>query len=241
MSGHSKWSTIKRKKGANDAARGKIFGKISKEIMIAVREGGADPTANTRLRTAIIKARSENMPNTNIDRVIKKSLGEFGNINYEEVCYEGYAGGGTAILVRCFTENKNRTGPEVRHTFSKYGGNIGELGCVSYMFSRKGIIVVDITKHKEEEVFETVLDIGIENVQSDGDGFEIETSPENFTKVMEVLETQSYTILHAEISQVPDSYVIQDEETTASTLILIEQLEELDDVQSVSHNLDLSE
>lgn len=243
MSGHSKWSTIKRKKGANDAARGKVFAKISKEIMIAVREGGsADANANTRLRAAIIKGHSENMPNSNIERAIKKGLGDSDGERFDEITYEGYAPGGIAVMVYCLTDNKNRTGPEVRHVFSKYGGNLGENGCVSYMFQRRGIILVARNGMSEDQMFEVALEAGADDVGVENDFFEIITSPELFSEVTKVLEEHKHTIEHAEISMIPDTYIkIDDKGTEQSAMTLIEQMEELDDVQLVSHNLELAD
>lgn len=241
MSGHSKWSTIKRKKGVNDAAKGKIFSKVTKEIIISVREGGGDPNTNSRLRTAIIKGRSGNMPNINIDRAIKKGLGNNDGVYYDEVSYEGYAIGGVAILVECLTDNKNRTGPEVRHVFSKYGGNLGENGCVSYMFSRKGIILLDNSAIKEEAMVDLAIESGAEDVQSSDDGIEVISSPELFNDIIGIFEEKNYGIIHAEILLVPDTYISLDEESTSRTLRLIEQMEDLDDVQVVSHNLNIPE
>ncbi len=239
MSGHSKWSTIKRKKGAQDAARGKIFSRIAKEIIIAARESGGDPNANAKLRTAITKAKSENMPNDNIERAIKRGTGETEGATYEEVVYEGYAKGGVAVMVECLTDNKNRTMPEIRHVFSKYGGSLGELGSVAYLFSRKGIIVYDAAQLSEEAFLEYALEGGAEDVKVEDGVCEVITAPELFSQVVQSMEDKACKPLQADIIRIPSSYVEHDEPTTEKILTLIEKLEELDDVQSVSHNLAL--
>ena len=238
MSGHSKWSTIKRKKGSNDAARGKIFSKISKEIIIAVKDGGPSPDNNTKLRDAIIKARAENMPNTNVERAIKKGAGDSSANKFEELSYEGYSPGGGAIFVACLTDNKNRTGPEVRNIFNKNGGNLGENGCVSYLFSRKGIIACK-SELDEEAFWDLLLETETEDIQKEEDEYMITTAFESFSHVLTILETQSCTILHAELSRIPESYIDLSEEDQSEALTLIEQLENLEDVQSVFHNLQL--
>lgn len=237
MSGHSKWSTIKRKKGAQDAARGKIFGRIVREIIIAAREGGGDPSANPRLRTAIIKAKSENMPGDNIDRAIKRGTGEVEGMRYEEVLYEGYAKGGVAVLVECLTDNKNRTTPEVRHAFSKYGGSMGESGCVAYLFARRGVLVYDAAVYGEEALFEAALESGAEDVQSADGVLEVLTDPDAFSEVASLLEQKNYKPMQADIMRIPATYIEQDAETSEKIIALIEKLEELDDVQAVWHNL----
>ena len=237
MSGHSKWSTIKRKKGAQDAARGKIFSKISKEIIIAAKEGGGDPDSNSRLRTAIIKARSENMPNDNIERAIKRATGEAEDVTYEEILYEAYAKGGVAVLVQCLTDNKNRTTPEVKHLLSKHGGSLGESGCVAYLFERKGVIVYDAKEYEEEVFFEAALDSGADDVQISDEFIEVSTTPDNFSQVAQNLEEKNYKPLKADVMLVPSTYVEQDADTAEKIMNLVEKLEELDDVQSVYHNL----
>ncbi len=241
MSGHSKWSTIKRKKGANDAARGKVFSKLSKEILVAVRESGPDPESNHRLRSAIIKARSENMPNDNITRIIKKGSGSTDTSNYEELHYEGYAPGGVAILVDCLTENKNRTGSEVRHSFQKLGGNLGENGSVSYLFSRKGIIVVEAKTCDEDMLFSLAIESGAEDVTMTGTNIEILCEPANFNSLVQSLSQANIEYENAEIALLPSSYISQTKEIEEKVLKLIEALEELDDVQSVYHNLDIQD
>lgn len=241
MSGHSKWSTIKRKKGANDAARGRVFGKISKEIMIAVQEGGGDPDANIRLRTAIIKGHAENMPNTNIERAIKKALGDGDKNKFASVTYEGYAPGGVAVLVECLTDNKNRTGPEVRHIFTKYEGNLGANGCVSYMFHRKGMVVTHQTDKSIDDVLEDIMECDVEDIEEHEGMYEITTTPDHFDAVVTLLKEKSYVIEHAEIMRVAETEMsIADVELEKQASILIEQMELLDDVQSVSHNLSVS-
>ncbi len=237
MSGHSKWSTIKRKKGAQDAARSKTFSRIAKEIIIAARESGGDPSTNAKLRTAITKAKSENMPNDNIERAIKRGMGETEGATYEEVVYEGYAKGGVAIMVECLTDNKNRTTPEIRHVFSKYGGSLGELGSVAYLFSRKGIIVYDATELSEELFFEYALESGAEDVKIENNVHEVITAPELFSHVVQKLEEKQCTPLQADIIRIPTNYVELDVQTSEKILTLIEKIEDLDDVQAVSHNL----
>ncbi len=241
MSGHSKWSTIKRKKGANDAARGKVFSKLSKEILVAVRESGPDPESNHRLRSAIIKARSENMPNDNITRIIKKGSGSTDTSNYEELHYEGYAPGGVAILVDCLTENKNRTGSEVRHSFQKLGGNLGENGSVSYLFSRKGIIVVETKTCDEDMLFSLAIESGAEDVTVTDTNIEILCEPANFNSLVQCLSDANIEYVNAEIALLPSNYVSHTKEMEEKVLKLIEALEELDDVQSVYHNLDIQD
>ena len=241
MSGHSKWSTIKRKKGANDAARGKVFSKISKEIMVAVREAGADPNTNHRLRSAIIKARTENMPNDNIDRAIKKGSGGQDGVNFEEIQYEGYGPGGVAILVSCLTDNKNRTGSEVRSTFTKKGGNLGEAGSVSYLFSRKGIIIVDKNAVDEDTLFSLALESGAEDISNNDTDIEILSPPEDFNTVIEALSNAKIVPVNAEIILLPSSYISQSKEIQEKILNLVGILEDLDDVQVVSHNLEIQE
>ncbi len=241
MSGHSKWSTIKRKKGANDAARGKVFSKISKEIMVAVREAGADPNTNHRLRSAIIKARSENMPNDNVERAIKKGSGGQDGTHFEEVQYEGYGPGGVAMLVSCLTDNKNRTGSEVRSTFTKSGGNLGEAGSVSYLFSRKGIIIVDANIVDEDTIFSLALEHGAEDVFNNNTEIEILTPPENFNAVVEALRTIDIAPMNAEITLLPSNYISQSNEIQEKALKLVGILEDLDDVQMVSHNLEIQD
>ena len=240
MSGHNKWSTIKNKKGKADAARGKIFTKIGREIAVAVKLGGPDPASNSRLRDIIAKARSNNMPNDNINRSIKKASGELGSINYEEMIYEGYGAGGVAVIVEALSDNKNRTVADVRHAFDKCGGSMGASGCVSWMFDKKGVIVIENTGEKDEdEVMMEVLDAGAEDFSAEDGAFEITTSPETFSEVREALEKQGYEFMSAEIDMVPQNWADVDEATQAKIEKLVDMLDDLDDVQNVYHNADM--
>lgn len=240
MSGHSKWSTIKRKKGAIDAKRGKIFTKLIKEITVAARMGGGDADANPRLRTAILAAKSENMPKDNIERAIKKGTGDLEGASYEEILYEGYGPGGVAILVETMTDNKNRTVADVRHYFSKSGGNLGESGCVGWMFDKKGIIVVDKETITEEELLEKALEAGAEDVVEEEGTFQVVTAPEDFNEVVENLDKAELKYEEASISMVPQNTIeVAEEKTARSLLKLMENLEDHDDVQKVHANFDI--
>ena len=239
MSGHSKWSTIKHKKGSMDAKRGKIFTKIIKEIIVAARHGGGDADGNPGLRTALLKAKAANMPKDNIARAIKKGTGELEGSDYVEMSYEGYGPSGVALLIQVLTDNKNRTAAEVRNILSKGGGNLGENGCVSYMFSRRGIIAVDAERHSEDDVIAAVLDAGVEDVTTEGDTVEVMTAPEDFEKVVEALAGAGIEHTMAEITMLPDSRITLDQGKTQKALSLIESLEDNDDVQSVATNLDI--
>lgn len=240
MSGHSKWSTIKRKKGAIDAKRGKIFTKLIKEITVAARMGGGDIEANPRLRSAVLSAKSENMPKDNIERAIKKGTGGLEGVSYEEILYEGYGPGGVAVLVETMTDNKNRTVADVRHYFSKSGGNLGESGCVGWMFDKKGVITVDKETISEEKLLEMALEAGAEDVVEEDSTFQIITSPEDFNEVTENLEKAGVQHLEASISMVPKNTVDVAEEKTARSLMkLLENLEDHDDVQKVHANFDI--
>ncbi|HEU19908.1 MAG TPA: YebC/PmpR family DNA-binding transcriptional regulator [Deltaproteobacteria bacterium] len=240
MSGHSKWSTIKHKKGAADAKRGKIFTKIIKEITIAARMGGGDPEGNARLRQAILVAKAENMPKDNIERAIKKGTGELaGAASYEEVTYEGYGPGGVAVLVEVMTDNKNRTVAEVRHIFSKHGGNLGENGCVAWMFDKKGSIVFDKSEVDEDELMELVLESGGEDVKEDESQFEVITDPDSFENVKDAIEHAGFSYILAEISMVPQTTVKLDEHRAVQMLKLMEKMEDNDDVQHVYANFDI--
>lgn len=239
MSGHNKWSSIKHKKGAQDAKRGKIFTKIIKEITVAARNGGGDPDTNPALRTAVNKAKSENMPKDNIERAIKKGTGELEGVDYIELTYEGYGPGGVAILIETLTDNKNRTAADIRSIFSKHGGNLGESGSVAYMFQRKGIITFDAEQYSEDEIFEAALEAGAEDVTSEDGEIEVLTSPEEFSAVSESLETAGFKSLRSEVSMVPEATVSLDDETTAKALKLIDLIDDHDDVNSVSTNLDI--
>jgi YebC/PmpR family DNA-binding regulatory protein len=239
MSGHSKWATIRHKKGAADAKRGKLFSKIIKEITIAARMGGGELESNPRLRTAVMKARGANMPKDNIDRAIKKGTGEVGGDEYMELGYEGYGPGGVAIMVDALTDNKNRTAADVRSIFSKNGGNLGENGCVSYLFSRKGIIAYDAEKYDEDVVLEKALEAGAENVETSGEHIEVSCSPDEFESVLEALEAAGLEHVHAEIGKVPESTVTLDQDGTRKALRLIDLLDDHDDVQDVATNLEI--
>ena len=241
MSGHSKWSTIKRKKGANDAKRGQMFTKLIKEIPIAARSGGGDPAGNPRLRSAILAAKAENMPKDNIDRAIKKGTGELEGAVYEEILYEGYGPGGVAILVEAMTDNKNRTVADIRHFFTKSGGNLGTSNSVAWMFDQKGTIAVDKEGMSEEELMELALDAGAEDVSDEGDSFQILTAPEDFNEVLEKLEGK-VKFTEAGLSRIPKNTVAVTEEKTAQSLLrLLDNLEDHDDVQKVSANFDIAD
>ena len=240
MSGHSKWATIKRKKGAVDAKRGKAFTKIIKEIMVASRLGGGDPGGNPRLRSAILAAKAENMPKENIERAIKKGTGELEGVSYEEITYEGYGPGGVAVLVDCMTDNRVRTVADVRYFFSKSGGNLGESGCVSWMFDKKGAIQVDKKTIAEEQLMELALEAGAEDVVEEEEEFQVLTAPEDFEAVREALEAKGVAIGQAAVSMVPKTVVgIPDEKVARQLLRLLENLEEHDDVQNVHANFDI--
>ncbi len=236
MSGHSKWSTIKHKKGAQDAKRGKLFTKIIREISVAARAGGGSMDANPALRNAIIKARGVNMPNDNIERAIKKGTGELEGVQYEECSFEGYGPGGVALLIQCLTDNKNRTTADVRSIFNKHGGNLGENGCVSYMFARKGIIRISSDNVSEDELFEAALEAGAENVETEQKEFTVITESNSFDEVHQAL--QSFSPLYAEQALLPDNFISLDSEKAAKVLKIIELLEDNDDVQEVANNLD---
>jgi YebC/PmpR family DNA-binding regulatory protein len=242
MSGHSKWSTIKRKKGALDAKRGKIFTKLIKEIMVAARMGGGDIDGNPRLRSAVIAAKAENMPKDNIERAIKKGSGELGGAVYDEILYEGYGPGGVAVLVETMTDNKNRTVADVRHFFAKNNGNLGENGCVGWMFDKRGVISVDAAGMDEEKLMELALEAGAEDVVNEDGSFQIYTAPEDFNAVVEQLEKSKVKMSEASILMVPKNTIEVTEEKTASNLLkLLESLEDHDDVQKVHANFDISE
>jgi len=241
MSGHSKWSTIKHKKGAADAKRGKIFTKLIKEITVAARMGGGDPNANPRLRTAVAGAKAQNMPQDNINRAIKKGTGELEGVNYEETTYEGYGPGGAAVLVEVMTDNKNRTVGEVRAIFGKNGGNMGESGCVAYMFEKKGYIVVPADAMGEDALMELVLEAGADDLQHSDDKYEIITAMENFDVVHKTLEEKSIPMEVAELTAIPSNTVPVDEKNGKALLRLMELLEDHDDVQKVYSNFDISD
>lgn len=239
MSGHSKWSTIKRKKGANDAARAKVFTKIGREITVCVKEGGPDPDANSRLRDLIQKAKQNNVPNDNIDRVIKKAAGGGEKNDYETVIYEGYGPCGVAVIVETLTDNRNRTAGDIRHYFDKFGGNLGQVGCVSFLFERKGVIVIENDGLNEEKVMDDVMNAGADDFNYGDEAIEITTSPDSFREVRDALEKMGYSFASAEIEQVPSTYTaIEDPELRGKMTRLLEALEDNDDVQEVWHNWD---
>jgi len=240
VSGHSKWSTIKRKKGANDAKRGKIFTKLIKEITVAAKMGGGDPDGNPRLRSAINAAKTENMPKDNIDRAIKKGTGDLDGAVYEEILYEGYGPAGVAVLVETMTDNKNRTVADIRHYFSKSNGNLGESGCVAWMFDKRGVIVVDAEGVEEEELMELAIEAGAEDVVEEEGSFRILTAPEDFNDVVDTLEKAEIKMDEASISMVPQNTVEVAEEKPAKNLLnLLDNLEDHDDVQKVHANFDI--
>jgi YebC/PmpR family DNA-binding regulatory protein len=240
MSGHSKWSTIKRKKGAVDAKRGKIFSRLTKEITVSARLGGPDPDGNPRLRAAIAAAKLENMPKDNIQRAINKGTGEGGSSNLEEVIYEGYGPEGVALMVESLTDNKNRTVSDVRHLFTKYGGSMGEPGCVAWMFEKKGVIVFDQDAVQEDELLEAALECGAEDLQSTESQFEVLTDPANFLEVKETLEARGFEPAVAELQLRPQTTVAITEEQRAQTVLkLVESLEDHDDVNNVFANFDI--
>ena len=242
MSGHSKWSTIKRKKGAIDAKRGKAFTKIIKEITLAARLGGGDVEGNSRLRQAIMAAKEENMPKDNIERAIKKGLGGGeGAANYEEITYEGYGPGGVAVLVEIMTDNKNRTVAEIRHILSKHGGNLGENGCVAWIFNKKGSIVIDKKIIDEDALMELALDGGAEDVINDGNEFEVITDPASFEKVKKAIDAKGIKHLEATIGMIPSNTVKLDAHKAEQMLKLMEKLEDNDDVQNVYANFDIDD
>ena len=241
MSGHSKWATIKHKKGALDAKRGKIFTRLIKEITMAAKSGGGDPEGNPRLRTAVAAAKAENMPADNIKRAIQRGTGELEGVNYEEITFEGYGPGGVALLVEVTTDNRNRTVSEIRHAFTKGGGNMGEAGSVSWMFHKKGQIMVPKAAAKEDDLMNIVLETGGEDLNDDGDAWEILTPPNAFEPVLEAVKKAGITPSSSSVSMIPQNY-IKLEGSAASTMIrLLEALEEHDDVQNVHANFDIDQ
>ena len=239
MSGHSKWATIKHKKGIADAKRGQIFTKLIKEITVAAKMGGGDPDSNARLRTAILKARSDNMPKDNIERAIKKGAGELDGAVYYELTYEGYAPGGVALIIDTLTDNKNRTAADVRSTLTKLGGSLGTTGSVAYMFETKGVISYNAEEYTEDQILEAALDLGAEDISTSSDIIEIITEPNDFATILEGMREAGFTETSAEISKISDTSVELDNEKTRKVLRIIERLEDLDDVQQVSSNLEI--
>ena len=241
MSGHSKWSSIKHKKALTDSKRGKVFTKLIKEITIAARLGGGDINANPRLRTAVTVAKKQSMPNDNIDRAIKKGTGELGGDALEEITYEGYGAGGVAIMVEVLSDNRNRTVAELRFIFSRRGGNLGEAGCVGWMFKKRGVIGVEKSAIDEDKLLELALDAGADDVSSDSGTFQVVTSIEKFTAVRDALEKTGLAIAHAEITRIPENMVAVSGHAAEQVLKLMEELEDHDDVQTVAANFDISE
>ncbi len=238
MSGHSKWNNIKHKKEKTDAQRAKVFTKIGKEIAVAVKEGGPEPTSNSKLRDLIIKAKANNVPNDNIERIIKKAAGGDG-ANYDEIVYEGYGIGGVAVIVETLTDNRNRTSADVRHYFDKYGGNMGTSGCVSFMFDTKGVIVIEAEDIDEDKLFEDVLECGAEDLSNEGEVFEVYTNPTEVGAVAEALEKLGYRYLSAEAEKVPQNYVeLTDEEQLTKFRKMLDVMEDNEDIQNVWHNLE---
>ncbi|MEO6390367.1 MAG: YebC/PmpR family DNA-binding transcriptional regulator [Pyrinomonadaceae bacterium] len=241
MSGHSKWHTIKHKKGALDAKRGKMFTKMIKEITVAARTGGGDPDANARLRKAILDAKGGNMPNDTIDRAVKRGSGELEGVNYDEITYEGYGPGGVAMLIESMTDNRNRTVAEIRHAFSKNGGNMGEAGSVGWLFDKKGYIVVEKAAKSEDELFEIVTEAGAEDLREDGDNYEVITSPDEFDAVVAALAKAGVETAVAEVTRIPQTYVHLDGNDAKLMLKLYEAIDDHDDVQKVYANFDIDD
>lgn len=242
MSGHSKWNNIKRKKEAADGAKAKIFTRIGREISVCVKEGGPDPASNSKLKDLISKAKANNVPNDNIDRIIKKAAGEGDKNNYETMIYEGYGPGGVAVIVECLTDNKNRTAGDVRHYFDKFGGNMGTTGCVSFMFTRKGIIVLENDGCDEDKLMEDCFEAGANDFNVEDDSIEVTADPNDVYKVAEALKGMGYTVASAEDTMVPSTYTtLTDENHLKFMNLLLEALDDNDDVQEVYHNLDMPE
>ncbi len=236
MAGHSKWSTIKRKKEKTDGQRAKIFTKIGREISVAVRDGGPDPASNSKLKDLIAKAKANNLPNDNIDRVIKKATGEGDKNTYESIVYEGYGPCGVAMVVEALTDNRNRTAGDLRHYFDKYGGNLGQTGCVSFMFKEMGLILIESDDISEDKIFEDAMNSGAEDIKTEDGLYEVYTLPTNFTRVRDALASLGYSFLEASLAFIPDSYSSIEENMTAKMEKLLELLEDNDDVQEVWHN-----
>jgi YebC/PmpR family DNA-binding regulatory protein len=242
MSGHSKWATIKHKKGALDAKRGKIFTKLIKEVTVAARTGGSgDLDANARLRKAVTDAKAQNMPNDTIERAIKRGTGELEGVNYDEITYEGYGPNGVAVLVETMTDNRNRTVAEIRHIFSKNGGNMGESGSVAWMFDKKGYIVVEKLAKSEDELFEIAIEAGADDMQDEGDVFEIFTTPDNFEAVHEAIKSTGVEPQAAEVSMIPQNYIKLEGGDAKTMMKLYDALDDNDDVQKVYANFDIDE
>ena len=245
MSGHNKWSTIKQKKGKNDAARAKVFTKIGRELIVAIKEGGsADPSVNSKLKDCIAKAKAANVPNDNIERIIKKAANDNDSTNYEAVTYEGYGPSGVAVIVEALTDNRNRTAGEVRHYFDKFGGNMGTQGCVSFMFSQKGVLVIEREELEKDEdtVMSDALEYGAADFEADEDVFTIYTEPDDFSAVRDDLEKAGYTFVSAELEMVPSTYTkLEDEESRTKMQKMLDMFEDNDDIQNVWHNWEMED
>ncbi|MEJ2246034.1 MAG: YebC/PmpR family DNA-binding transcriptional regulator [Acidobacteriota bacterium] len=241
MSGHSKWHSIKHKKAATDSKRGRLFTRLIKEMTAAARMGGGDPDANPRLRLAIATAKAGNMPAENIKRAIMRGTGELPGVSYEDVNYEGYGPGGVAVFIQALTDNRNRTVAEIRHIFSKNGGNLGETGCVGWMFDRKGYFVIEKSAADEEKLLEAALSAGADDMREDGDNFEVLSSPENFEAVRAALESDNISTVVAEVSMMPQNYVKLEGKSAKTMLKLMEALEDHEDIQNVWSNFDIDE
>lgn len=240
MSGHSKWNNIKHKKEKADAQRGKIFTKVGREIAVCVKQGGPDPTMNTRLKDIIAKAKANNVPNDNIERIIKKAAGEGDGNNYEDITYEGYGPNGTAVIVKTLTDNRNRTAGDLRHYFDKFGGNLGQSGSVSWQFKTKGLIVIEAEDVDEDELMEVALEAGADDISNEGEVFEVYTDPADFSVVLEGIQSAAkYNILSAQVEMIPDTYItLTDEDSIKNMQKLLDILNDNDDVQEVYHNCD---
>ena len=239
MSGHSKWSTIKRKKEKTDGARAKVFTKIGREISVAVREGGGDPSSNSKLKDLIAKAKANNVPNDNIDRIIKKAVGDGDKNSYETIVYEGYGPNGVAVMVEALTDNRNRTAGDVRHYFDKFGGNLGQSGCVSFMFDPKGIIAIENNDISEDQIMEDCMECGADDVKYEDDVIEIITAPNDLSSVRDALAEKGYKFISADVEQVPQTLTqLTDEDQITKMERLLESLEENDDIQNVWHSWD---
>ena len=239
MSGHSKWSTIKRKKGKADSARAKVFTKVGREISVAVKEGGADPANNSKLRDLIAKAKANNVPNENIDRIIKKASGDGNKNSYESITYEGYGPGGDAVIVETLTDNRNRTAADIRHYFDKFGGNLGTSGCVSFLFQEKGVLLIEGEAMDEDAMMEVCLDAGAEDFEFSEQGVTVTTAPSEFSAVREQLEQKGYSFASAQVEMLPNTFTkLETEEQKLKMRRLLDALEENEDVQDVWHNLE---
>ncbi len=241
MSGHSKWHSIKHKKAKVDAARGRVFTKIIKELTVAARMGGGDPASNPRLRTALAAAKSANMPAKNMDNAIKKGTGELPGVVYEDVTYEGYGSAGVAVFVEALTDNKNRTVAEVRHLFGKYGGNLGENGSVAWMFERKGLITIPVNNYSEDELMEIILECGAEDMKTEGELYEVYTTFEDFQEVRSVLEEKGIAMESAELTMIPQNTIKLEDKPAEQLMKLMSMLDEHDDIQNVHANFDIDD